>query len=763
MADDNSAAASEESFSGDLRRLEELRRRLPDGLRPSLRVLAGRARRSHNTVDNWLSGRTFPADVDVLLTVVDDIAQAAAGTGAAGGDAALLDPRRWREQHGAVNRARVREAERARRGRLAAAALAEAETRARHSALADPPRRLDQWTAARLRVHPAVSGTGTHAPGFVLPTYVERLHDRQLRDVLRTAVTGHEVVLLVVRGGSCTGKTRAAYEAVRQVCSPAGWDLVLPHTAASARELLSARALVARTVLWLDDAHHLLSGSEGEALSAGLLSRLARPGPAIIMATLWDAAYTELTAPPRDFGAADPRRHARDLLAGATAVVHVPPAFGPDDLQVLDTLGGDPALTAARSSSRDGKITQTLAAGLQLVDRYESAHEPPACYPRALVTAAMDASRLGWDALLPDGFLRDAAPGYLTAEQRTAAGPHWFRAALADARTQVQRVAAALEPAPRPGGMGAEPGVSYLADYLDAHGRATREHTDPPPSFWAAAAGHAKDPAVLARLSREAERRGFRDDAERLAGAATAAGDPSAYAALAEVRERSGDRQGAERMARLAADSGDPRCYAALAWMRERAGDQRSAERMARLAFGAGSRNALRDLTEMRERVGDRRGAERIARLAAGSGDPDALHRLAKGRERAGDREDAERLYALAVGAGSRRAYTGLARTQERAGDHRSAEATARLAAAAGNPRCYAALAKGRERAGDLEEAGRLYRLAFEAGDRRAARELTRMRERAGGGPGARPAAGPPPMAPPASASVPTAPDGSGL
>ncbi|MFJ1576375.1 hypothetical protein [Streptomyces sp. NPDC088182] len=744
MTQDGSAAALEDAFFDDLKRVEQLRRRLPTGVRPTLRDLASRVLRSHNTIDNWLSGKAFPADVGVLADVIAVIGQAAARGGlVVDGDAVLLDPDRWRERHGAINRARVREAEQARRGQQAIADLADAETRARRDALTDRPQRLGCWTPAQLRVHPSISGIGSHDSGFVLPTYVERPHDQRLRDVLRTAVAGEEAVLVVVRGGSCTGKTRAAYEAVRHVGGLADWDLVFPRTAESALEVMAARALKPCTVLWLDDAHQLLAGREGDAVAAGLLSRLARPGPAIVVATLWDVAFTSLTAPPpeRAFGGADPHRHVRALLTGATAVVRVPPAFGAEDLRALDTVGGDPALTAASHASRDGKITQTLAAGLHLVDRYESAHEPPACYTRALVTAAMDAYRLGWDAALPDGFLHDAAPGYLTDEQRTAAGPRWFTSALADARARVQRVAAALEPVPRHGGMGAQRDVSRLSDYLDAYGRTTREHATPPESFWAAAADHATDAGHRAHLSRAAEATGLTRNAEHLARLAADAGDSGAYATLAEMRERAGDLQGAERLARLAADAGDPRCCAALAWMRERAGDRQGAERLARLAAGAGHPDALRSLTETRQRAGDLQGAERLARLANASGDRGALRRLGKERERAEDHEGAERLYGLAADAGDWRAYNALARMRERAGDREGAEETARMAAEAGSARCYAALAWMRERAGAQEDAERLARLAADAGDRRALRELAELRERTGnrrraGGPG---------------------------
>ncbi|WP_052229765.1 sel1 repeat family protein [Streptomyces sp. CT34] len=732
MADDGSAAALEEEFFDDLRRVERLRRRLPSGVRPSLRDLAKGTGRSHNTLDNWLSGKAFPSDGEELVGLIAGIGRAATRAGVAGGVAALLDAGRWRERHAAVNRARLREAEVARQGRQAAVDLAGAEVRARRGAVADPPQRLGAWSAARLRVHPAISGTAAGTSGFVLPRYVSRPHDRQLREALRTAAAGGRAALLVVRGGSCTGKTRTAYEAVRHIPALADWDLVFPRTAASALEVLSAGVFTPRTVLWLDDAHRLLAGPDGETLAAALLSRLSRPGPAIVVATLWDAAFADLTAPPRErtFGSVDPHRQAGELLTGAAAVVRVPAAFGAAELTALDTLGGDPALTAARSSSRDGRITQTLAAGLQLVDRYESADEPPACFARALVTAAMDASRLGWHGPLPDGFLRDAAPGYLDGEQRTAAGPDWFATALDDARVQVQRVAAALEPVPSPGGMGAQPGVSRLADYLDAHGRATREHICPPPSFWSAAADHIRGAGQLARLSREAEARGRHQDAERLAQLAAAAGDFATYAVLAEMRERAGERSGAERLARLAADAGDAGCYAALAWMRERTGDHEGAEHLARMAGQAGNPDALRDLAERREQSGELRGAERLARLAVKAGARDALRTLARGRELIGDHERAERLFALAAEAGSLRAYSALARLRELAGDPQGAEAAARSAADAGHPRTYTALAWMRERAGDHRGAQRLTQLAADAGDRHAFRELSRLRER---------------------------------
>ncbi|MFJ7590148.1 tetratricopeptide repeat protein [Streptomyces sp. NPDC097617] len=523
--------------------------------------------------------------MEILVRVIGGIRQAAVRAAVTDQDAALLDGHRWREWHADVNRARVRDAERERRARKAMADLGGVDTRAPRAPLAEPPRPVRLWTAAQLGVHPSISGTGEHTQGFTVPHYVERPHDQDVRQTLHRALTGGESVLVVVRGGSCTGKTRSAYEALNAVGGLADWDLVRPHTQGGALETLADTRSAPRTILWLDDAHHFLSGHQGEELAALLYSRLSRPGPALVIATMWDTWFAELTRDSDDaaLGGADLRRHVRALLGHATVTVRIPPRFEPDDLRRLDALGNDPALAVARQSSRDGKITQTLAAGLQLADRYAAAHEPPACYTRALVTAAMDACRLGWNAPLPDGFLRDAAPGYLSDDQRTAAGPDWFETALAAARTRVQHVAAALEPLPRPHGMGALPGVyAVLAE--------TRER-----------AGDHRGAEQMARLAAEAE-------------------DPSAYAMLAWTRERAGNQENAVRLARLAAAAGYPHTLRELAESQARAGNLHGAERLARFAARAGDHFPLYRLAVARERAGDLEGAERLHLLAARAG-----------------------------------------------------------------------------------------------------------------------------------------------
>jgi hypothetical protein len=80
---------------------------------------------------------------------------------------------------------------------------------------------------------------------------------------------------------------------------------------------------------------------------------------------------------------------------------------------------GDPALVAATAAAApDGQVIQHLAGARNLMARYDGPDADP--YGRAIVTAAMDATRLGHAGPLPAALLRDAAVGYLGGPDRTA-------------------------------------------------------------------------------------------------------------------------------------------------------------------------------------------------------------------------------------------------------------------------------------------------------------------------------------------------------
>ncbi|MFH8452831.1 tetratricopeptide repeat protein [Streptomyces fungicidicus] len=463
-----------------------------------------------------------------------------------------------------------------------------------------------------------------------------------------------------MRGESCTGKTRTAFEAVRACLK--GWHLVFPKTTDRLLALLDADALAPRTVLWLNEAHNYLTGIDAEEAAAALRSRLEQPGPLVVLGTLWPEYHRTLTATPEHGKDAHP--NARALLAPVRPV-DVPASFTTTALG-NPLVAGDRSLATAMSTSTGGRITQTLAAGPQLVDHYHQAtsHNP---YGRAIITTAMDARRLGHTSPLPAALLKAAAPGYLTEQQRAAADPDtWFTHALAYAREKVKGVVAALEPVADPEGMGALPDIYRLSDYLDHHSRVIRRYAFPPDSFWTAARDHAAGTADLEALAEAADHRGRHRIAADLYQRAADAGGTGALLELAWRRGRAGDLDGAEQLYQRAIDAGDTVALTELAQLRQRAGDLDGAERLAQRAADAGDTGPLVELAWRRGEAGDLDGAERIAQQAADAGNINALVRLAWRREEAGDPDGAERLAQQATDSGGREALIRLAQLRKR-------------------------------------------------------------------------------------------------
>jgi hypothetical protein len=393
-----------------------------------------------------------------------------------------------------------------------------------------------------LEVHRPVQLEGPQPGLRELPAYVPREHDAALEQVVRAATEGRSGIAVLV-GGSSTGKTRACWEALQILrAQPGQWRLWHPidptRPDAALREL---PGIGPWTVVWLNEAQFYLDPADaalGERVAAGLRELLRDPAraPVLVLATLWPRYWGVLTARP-DRGA-DPYAQARELLAGHD--IPVPAAFTPAQ---LDQLGkaGDARLALAAAAARDGHVIQFLAGAPELLARYRNA--PPVA--AALISAAMDARRLGMGAGLPRAFLEAAVPGYLTEAEWDALGEDWLEQALADAAVPCKGVPGPLtcirprpprslpaRPASRDGGeqplagpAGPTGGPVYrLADYLDQHGRQHRKSQIPPAGFWAAAADHVS-PADQAALGDAAAARGLYRDAAQLHKNAAAAGN----------------------------------------------------------------------------------------------------------------------------------------------------------------------------------------------------------------------------------------------
>ncbi|MEW1639303.1 helix-turn-helix domain-containing protein [Streptomyces sp. NPDC093801] len=608
-----------------------------------------------------------------------------------------------------------------------------------------PGRPIAECEPHALEVHPAGPSTLVYGNEVrVLPGYVKRAHDLVLAEAVQGAAAGHSRMVVLV-GGSSTGKTRACWEAV-QPLADMGWRLWHPFAPTRAEAALDDLHRVApQTVVWLNEAQDYLGDREaGERIAAALHDLLTSDerGPVLVLGTLWPeyaAQYAAMPSPDRQ----DPHSRARELLSGRTLTV--PDAF---DAQALTTAAalardGDQLLTDALTrAGASGRVAQDLAGAPELLHRYERA--TPAA--RALLEAAMDARRLGVGLHLAQAFLTDAAADYLTDTDYDQLTEDWSQRAFAELAEPVHGKQAPLRstttrpqqrpPTPSPPAHTTHPATAgpmlRLADYLEQHGRTTRRPLCPPDSFWHAALTRLTRPDDLSNLTEAAHTRHRLQWAHHLRHRAANCGDPGALARLAEMREETGDREGAESFARQAADHGDPGALARLAMLRERAGDGEGAQRLYRQAADRGDSYAPAQLAMLRERAGDGEGAESLYRQDASRGSAYAQDRLAELRERAGDREGAESLYRQAADRGNPYALARLAELRQRAGDREGAESFARQAADRGDSYPLVCLAELRQRAGDREGAESLYRHAADRGDPLALVCLAELRERAG-------------------------------
>ncbi len=400
-------------------------------------------------------------------------------------------------------------------------------------------RRATQWDPIDLGVHDAMG----HSP---LPCYIRRPHDDVIDALLDPAVVGSRLV--VVRGSSSTGKTRAAYEAIASG-RLARWRLEYPLNAAALESLLDAR-FPARTVLWLGELRQYTDGDDGGAAALGRLARLLETQDRVIaVTTMWPEhwkSYSDAVR-VRDRPGQEPAGTAGRLMA------HLPDLTGHDPARIDAVRGGvvdvpgtftareviaasradqvlADAATAAKLAGHDGQITQYLAGVPDLLDRFQGSGGNR--YGQAVITAAMDAARLGCGGPLPRALLLDAAPGYLTSLERTRETASWAGPALDWATEQLRGTVQAVEPVPPAQGTGVR---GYRpADYLEQHGRRTRRHQIGPAELWEALADHITNVADLNRLSWAAEGYGLYRYAAALS--TSAAAQESADAAVELIR-----------------------------------------------------------------------------------------------------------------------------------------------------------------------------------------------------------------------------------
>ncbi len=182
------------------------------------------------------------------------------------------------------------------------------------------------------------------------------------------------------------------------------------------------------------------------------------------------------------------------------------------------------------SGGHPGQVTQYLAGVPDLLRRHAGPGGAP--YGQAVITAAMDASRLAHSSPLPAALLPEGAAGYLTGPQRAKEMAAWGEDALAWATAELNGAVRALQPVPPARGTGI---AGYLvADYLGQHARRTRQDQLGPSSLWDALTAHAATASDLTRLGQCARDRGLYRHAVALWTAAASLSSADAAARLGQ-------------------------------------------------------------------------------------------------------------------------------------------------------------------------------------------------------------------------------------
>jgi len=339
-----------------------------------------------------------------------------------------------------------------------------------------------------------------------MPEYVFRDHDARLRQQLIDASTEGGLVILV--GASSVGKTRSLYEAIRTVLPD--WRIFFPKDAAAVREAVPG--LPAHTVIWLDDSpveKFLTKPGKGGLTRNDLIAvvRNRDRQPFIVVDTFWSSRYQALTASPRADAAGphdDRYRDAREVLALVGEPIDIPEQFSDAErVRAKAAAASDRRLAVALNDTQFG-VTQVLAGAPELISRWQHAD----AYTQAVVTAAIDAQRLGIHPPLTTDLLISAATTYLTERHRASAQPDWFPEAVARATDPGKGSTALLLPCSSPDRALTGTIAGYqVADYLLQEGARTRFFTPTPTGAWNAYVDLVADPADVDNLAHNARQR----------------------------------------------------------------------------------------------------------------------------------------------------------------------------------------------------------------------------------------------------------------
>ncbi|MFD5699719.1 tetratricopeptide repeat protein [Streptomyces lasiicapitis] len=546
------------------------------------------------------------------------------------------------------------------------------------------------WDALAAGAHRARPGKD----GSKLPPYVARDIDEELRERVREAAEEGGLVLVV--GDSTAGKTRAAFEAIRELLPE--YRVLAPPVGARLRpapETLEACGDL-RCVVWLDDLEQYL-GPEG--LEPEVLAEFVRLRVPVVA--------TMRLKPYETFSAADEGGAAQSWAGLGARVLRTAEVVDLDRLWSEGELAragdcDDSRIADAVVHHGTYGIAEYMAAGPVVMQEWRRARRVCGhARGAALVTAAVDLSRAGLRGPYSRGLLVEVHERCLAEAGGSVLRPEGLEEAFAWASEVRLGVTSPLVPMTE--GWSA---FDYLVDGTESA---------VPDWVRETALAHAADDDDRFAVATSAYRGGALHVAEAGMRPLADGGNVNATFNLALLSAKTGRTGEAETLYRHAHGKGQLAATNNLAILLERAGRAEEAEALYRETHNKGHLDATNNLAILVNQSGRTEEAETLYRHAHNKGRLAATYNLAIFLEGLDRPEEAEALYRHAHDEGRLDATNNLAILLEQAGRTEEAETLYRHAQNRGHPNAAYNLAILLDQTGRTEEAEALRRQAADS------------------------------------------------
>ncbi len=477
--------------------------------------------------------------------------------------------------------------------------------------------------ALALGVHPAARADDASSDTERLPLYVRR--DVQAKLARLFSIGG----MVIIEGASTAGKSRMAYQCMREYAGER-W-LIVPAGPSALQEIAKAAVPLKNAVVWLDDVEHYFAGG---GLDAAVLDGICPPGSAdvLVLATLRAEARNELTA----VGLGSSTVRAIEEVLRRVHIISLDRALTESEKVRAEELRTDLRIAAALDQNTGAGFAEYIAAAPAALDRWESARRGQHPIAGAIISAAIDARRAGYQSSISRPFLETLYEYYLDARTRNQLNLPSVDEALVWASQPVKGASACLNQI--------APDIFEPFDYLVDHVQRVSSTRDIPTEVWPALISHA-DVSDLPSLGSAALGAGQPDLGEKAFRRAADAGYDLAMVDLGDLLKETGRAEEAEQWYRRAADAGLRLAMDVLGGLLKETGRAEEAEQWYRRAADAGYDLAMDVLGDLLKETGRAEEAEQWYRRAADAGLRLAMDDLGNLLQETGRAEEAEQWY----------------------------------------------------------------------------------------------------------------------